>query len=515
MGQSGGWRVTVRTVRAGDSHVPTPRPAADVDSQTIVNPRAIARGWSQRYARRLLVTDCAAVLTAVAVAYAVRFDLDGLPSVSGEFSPSYLSVSLVLMGAWLAVLTGGQTRDRRVVGTGPDEYSRVYAMTWRLFAAVAVVAYLFRMEIGRGYLAIAAPLGLALLLASRFAWRQWLHRRRDAGEFTAGILVVGHRPKVAGLIAMLHQNPRAGYGVIGVCVASGEVADGERMLGVPVFGSMDDAAAVAVRIGADAVAVSGADAITSDAVRRLGWDLEGTGIDLALTLTLVDVAGPRVLMHPVNGLPLMYVDEPHFTGPKYALKSTFDWLGALVITILISPVLAAIALLVATTSRGPVFFTQERVGRDGRHFRMIKFRSMEVGAQDRLEEVLALEGVTTVGMFYKPKNDPRVTAVGRVIRRYSLDELPQLFNVLRGDMSLVGPRPQVDSEVAQYDRTADRRLLVKPGLTGLWQVSGRSDLSVEDGIRMDVYYVENWSLFGDMLILARTAKAILASRGAY
>ncbi|NMM35757.1 MAG: sugar transferase, partial [Phycicoccus sp.] len=263
------------------------------------------------------------------------------------------------------------------------------------------------------------------------------------------------------------------------------------------------------------VAVSGADAITSEAVRRLGWDLEGTGIDLALTLTLVDVAGPRVLMHPVNGLPLMYVDEPHFTGPKYALKSTFDWLGALAITILLSPVLAVIALLVTTTSRGPVFFTQERVGRDGRHFRMIKFRSMEVGAQDRLEEVLALEGVTSVGMFYKPKNDPRVTTVGRVIRKYSLDELPQLFNVLRGDMSLVGPRPQVDSEVAQYDRAADRRLLVKPGLTGLWQVSGRSDLSVEDGIRMDVYYVENWSLFGDMLILARTTKTIIAAHGAY
>lgn len=471
--------------------------------------------WSSAYARRLLATDTAAVVVAVSVAYVIRFDVDGLPKVSGQFSPTYLSVSLVLMAAWLLVLSLGRTRDRRLIGTGPDEYSRVYAMTWRLFAAVAVIGFLSHMSIGRGYLAIAAPLGLALLLAARFGWRQWLHRQRDSGSYAANVLVVGHRPKVARLIEALHRNPRAGHRVVGVCVASGEVADGESVLGVPVYGSMDDAAAVATRIGADAVAVSGADAITSDAVRRLGWDLEGTGIDLALTLAMVDVAGPRVLMHPVNGLPLMYVDEPRFTGPKYVLKSAFDWIGALLITVLLSPVLLGIAVMVATTSRGPVFFTQERIGRDGRCFRMFKFRSMVVGAQDRLEEVLALEGVSSVGLFYKPKDDPRVTAVGRVLRKYSLDELPQLLNVLLGDMSLVGPRPQIAAEVSQYDRTAGRRLLVRPGVTGLWQVSGRSDLSVEDGIRMDVYYVENWSMFGDLLILARTAKAVLGSSGAY
>lgn len=497
----------------------------DEQEQVLRDPAVHAQGsnavgtgarWSAAYARRLLITDTLCVVLAVAVAYAVRFDIDGgLPTVSGQFSPSYLSVSIVLMAAWLGTLAFGHSRDRRLVGTGPDEYARVYAVTWRLFAAVAVIGFLFHMEIGRGFLAIAAPLGLGLLLASRFSWRQWLHRRRDAGEFTATILVVGHRPKVARLIETLHRNPRAGYTVAGVCVASGEVAAGEHVLGVPVLGSMEHAAAVARRIGVDAVAVSGADAITSEAVRRLGWDLEGTGIDLALTLAMVDVAGPRVLMHPVNGLPLMYVDEPRFTGPKYALKSAFDWTGALVIAVLLAPLLVAIALVVRLTSRGPVFYTQERIGRNGQHFRMIKFRSMVVGAQDRLEEVLALEGITSVGLFYKPKADPRVTRVGRVLRKYSIDELPQIFNVLRGEMSLVGPRPQIATEVAQYDRTAGRRLLVKPGLTGLWQVSGRSDLSVEDGIRMDVYYVENWSLFGDFLILARTIRAVVARDGAY
>ncbi len=506
--------MTVRTPRVGEFQLPAQRGAPEVERRSL-GAQLASPGWSGAYARRLLLTDALAVLTAVAVAYVVRFSATGVTTVSGEFSPSYLTVSLVLLAAWLGVLVTGRTRDRRVVGTGPDEYSRVFGVTWRLFAAVAVIAYLLRMEIGRGYLAIAAPLGLALLLSSRFAWRQWLHRRRDAGEYQAGVLIIGHRPTVAHLIETLHRNPRAGYGVVGVCVASGEVGYSETVLGVPVLGSMEQAAEIAERVGADAVAVSGADAITSETVRQLGWDLEGKGIDLALTLSLTDVAGPRVLMQPVSGLPLMYVDEPRFSGPKYAVKTAFDWLGALLLTVVLSPVLAVLALLVRTSGSGPVFFTQERVGRDGRTFRMIKFRSMETGAQERLAEVLALEGVESVGMFYKPKNDPRVTPVGRVLRKYSLDELPQLINVLRGEMSLVGPRPQIDSEVALYDRRATRRLLVKPGLTGLWQVSGRSDLSVEDGIRMDVYYVENWSLFGDLLILARTVREIITPGGAY
>ncbi|WP_456847583.1 sugar transferase [Cellulomonas sp. P5_C6] len=475
---------------------------------------AAASPWARNYALRITATDAIAVSIAVGVAYVVRFDVRGLTTVSGEFSPTYLSVSVVLAAAWLGALAAGRTRDRRVVGTGPTEYSRVFGVTWRLFAAVAVVAYLLRMEIGRGYLGFAAPLGLVLLLLSRFCWRQWLHRRREAGGYQASVLVIGHRHSAARLIDELHRNPRAGYSVVGVCVPTGEVTIGETVRDVPVLGSFERSAAIAEEIGASAVAVSGSDAITAEAVRRLGWDLEGKGIDLAVTLTLVDVAGPRVLMQPVSGLPLMYVDEPRFTGVRYAAKSAFDWVTAALITVILSPLLLLIAILVATTSRGPVFYTQERIGKDQRRFRMIKFRSMVNGAHDRLAEVLALEGVDDVQLFYKPRNDPRVTSVGRILRRFSLDELPQLFNVLRGDMSLVGPRPQIDAEVALYDRAAHRRLLVKPGVTGLWQVSGRSDLSAEEGIRMDVSYVENWTLFGDLLILARTVKAVLAAEGA-
>jgi exopolysaccharide biosynthesis polyprenyl glycosylphosphotransferase len=480
-----------------------------------VHRRAAGTSWAAAYATRIGATDAVAVVIAMAVAYVVRFDPAVGATVGGTFAASYLSLSIGLAVAWLVALGLVRSRDRRIVGSGTGEYQRVFTATWRLFALVAIVAYLLKMQIGRGYLAVAAPLGLALLLAGRGLWRLWLRRMRNHGEYRSGIVVIGHRAKAARLIEELNRTPHSGYTVVGVCVPTGEVAPNERIHGVPVLGSMEDAARAAVDVGAAAVAVSGSDTVTSDAVRQLGWDLEGTGIDLALTLALLDVAGPRVMLSPVNDLPLMYVDEARFSGGRYVLKSVFDWVTALLITLVLSPLLLVIAVLVKTTSAGPVFYRQVRVGKDGRHFGMVKFRSMRRDAHAMLEEVLVAQGADGLGLFYKPKNDPRVTRVGRVLRRYSLDELPQLFNVLNGTMSLVGPRPQIDAEVALYDRRASRRLLVKPGLTGLWQVSGRSDLPPDEAIRLDVRYVENWTLFGDLMIMARTVKAMFAAEGAY
>lgn len=478
--------------------------------------RTVADGsprWWTAYATRVLVTDVGAIYLALFIAYVVRFDT-GNAVVSGGLSPSYLAVSVVLLWGWVFALVVGRTQDRRLVGIGPAEYQRVFSVTWRLFASVAVVAYLGRMEIARGYLGIAFPLGLGLILLGRYSWRQWLKRQRERGGFQSRVLVVGNGDKAAQLVGEMQARTDAGFGVVGVCVPDGVPVPAE-VGGVLVLGAVADVGAVARRHRVDAVTVVGSDAISPEAVRRLGWDLEGSGIDLALAVTFRDVAGPRVLMQPVNGLPLVYVDEPHFTGAKYLLKSVVDWIGALCAVVLLSPVLLVVAVLVRATSPGPVLYRQERIGVGGRTFPMLKFRSMCVDAHERLSEVLAAEGVAEVGLFYKPKNDPRVTRVGRILRKYSLDELPQLFNVLRGEMSLVGPRPQISTEVALYDRKAHRRLLVKPGLTGLWQVSGRSSLTVEEGIRMDVYYVENWTLFGDLLIAARTLRVLLRGEGAY
>lgn len=480
-----------------------------------VSPPGALTAWSVPYSRRIATTDALAITGAVAIAYALQFPLRTSVSVSGAYSPSYLAVSFVLCAAWFTLLTVGRTRDRRLLGSGPEEIVRVCVVTWHLFAGVAIVGFLARMDFGRGFLGLAAPLGLVLLLASRLAWRRVLHRRRDAGLDVSPVLVVGPRHKAATLVDEFHRNPRAGYRVIGVCLSDDAAGPAEVVADVRVLGTHQQAAAIARRERVAAVAVAGSDAMTADAVRRLGWDLEGTGIDLALTLALTDVAGPRVLVHPVNGLPLMYVDEPRFSGSRYAAKSLFDWCTALALTVLLAPLMLAVAALVKLTSPGPVLYAQERIGKDGERFRMLKFRSMRAGAHDELAAVLAAQGVDAVGAFYKPRDDPRVTRVGRVLRRYSLDELPQLLNVLRGDMSLVGPRPQIAAEVATYDRAAHRRLLVRPGLTGLWQVSGRSSLDPRAAMRLDVAYVENWTLAGDVLILARTARAVLAREGAF
>jgi len=263
------------------------------------------------------------------------------------------------------------------------------------------------------------------------------------------------------------------------------------------------------------VAIAASESFGYDEIRQLSWELEGSGIAIALAPALTDVAGPRIHIRPVAGLPLLYVEAPTLRGPKLFAKTMFDAVGAAVLIVLLSPLLVLVAAAIKINDRGPAFFMQERAGLDGKYFRVSKFRSMVVDAEARLAQITAEHRDAGNEVLFKAKDDPRITAVGRFIRRFSIDEVPQLFNVLRGEMSLVGPRPQLRREVELLSDAARRRLLVKPGMTGLWQVSGRSDLSWEDSVRLDVYYVENWSLAGDLLILLRTVHAVLSRRGAY
>jgi exopolysaccharide biosynthesis polyprenyl glycosylphosphotransferase len=259
--------------------------------------------------------------------------------------------------------------------------------------------------------------------------------------------------------------------------------------------------------------VSGLPGRSSRLLRRISWSLEGTGVDLVVSPALTDVAGPRIHVRPMSGLPLLHVEEPDFHGARRIVKGVSDWVAGAFLTLLALPVLILIAVAIKVSDRGPVFFRQTRVGVHGREFPCLKFRSMVVDAEERLAKLQAANEHD--GVLFKIKDDPRVTGVGKIIRRLSLDELPQLFNVLRGEMSLVGPRPPLPSEVEQYGDDVKRRLLVKPGITGLWQVSGRSNLSWEDSVRLDLYYVENWSLSTDIVILAKTIRAVLSRDGAY
>ena len=463
----------------------------------------------------LAITDLLVIMWATFGAQVVRFGVEGRTDVAAstdDFSISYTWFSIALVALWWLALRFHGAYDVHILGHGAAEYRLVTTASLQVFALVAMLAFALQVQIARGYILLALPAGVVGLWAARRVWRTWLGRRRVAGDLSHDVLVVGDVATVRHLVDSFASVPEAGYRVIGVCTSSG----GDEVADVPVLGSEREGARVAIELGVDVVACADAHALGPGGLRRLGWALEGSGIELVVSPGLTEIAGPRVLTRPVAGLPLLHVEAPTFAGPRLVLKSTIDWVGALLLTIAFSPLLLVVAVLVKLSDGGPVFFRQERVGLDGESFRMTKFRSMTVDAEDRLDEVRHRTAAEIDrGVLFKRQDDPRVTPIGRFIRRWSIDELPQLFDVLAGKMSLVGPRPPLPSEVARYEGDVGRRLLVKPGMTGLWQINGRSDLTWEESVRFDLYYVENWSVAQDLIILWRTLHAVVSKDGAY
>lgn len=458
-----------------------------------------------------MVTD---LLALAWVTFGVQIAWFGLDSRAVSGSPAdlalgYTTVSVVLIAAWMIVLALYDTRSPRYVGTGAGEYRRIVDSAIRLFALVAIIAYVFKLDIARGYVFIAFPLGVLVLLLTRWMWRQWLNAQRRAGRYSANVVLVGSAASVEHIARELARFPEEGYRVVGACVPSMEIGSLLPRTGVPVLGRIADAVAALRSTGADTVVVTSSDDLGAQAVRELSWELEGGREHLIVAPSLTDVNGPRIHTRPVAGLPLIHVEMPRYEGSTLFAKRAFDVIGSTVLIAALSPVLIVLALAVKLTSPGPVLYRQERIGLNGRPFDMLKFRSMRVNADDELAALLAQQGSSDKPLF-KVTNDPRVTSIGHVLRKHSLDEFPQLFNVFLGSMSLVGPRPQREGEVALYDDAAHRRLLLKPGMSGLWQVSGRSALSWEDAIRLDLYYVENWSITADLAILWKTVRAVLA-----
>lgn len=475
------------------------------------------RIWERRYAFETVASDTVVVVVAVLSAQLLRFgstanEMNVALTNRVDFALTYTSVSAALIAGWLLALSWGNTRDAKVFGSGSSEYQRVVRATVYTFGLFAVGSYLTRAELGRGYILIALPLGLFLLLLTRWLWRKRLHNHRVEGDCTYRTLVVGERMKCEHVARTLIAEQSNGYELLGAVTDRGTPRD--LLPGVPVVGAFEELIEVVDSLEVDTVVLTSTDAITPERLREIGWELDARSISVSVTAALTDVAGPRVHMRPVSGLPLVQIDYPKLVGRKKLLKRGMDVLGSAVLLLLLSPVLLTVAALVKLTSPGPVLFKHQRIGLDGQPFSMLKFRSMVVGADAQLKALLEAQG-TSDKPLHKIDNDPRITPIGRFIRKYSLDELPQLLNVLLGSMSLVGPRPQVESEVALYEKSHHRRLLVRPGITGLWQVSGRSDLSWEDSVRLDLYYVENWSLIGDVLLLFRTVKTVLKPEGAY
>jgi exopolysaccharide biosynthesis polyprenyl glycosylphosphotransferase len=489
-----------------DDGVTDDEPSAPASLRVLAQPLKLR--WPVRYLLATAVTDTVAILAALALAQLVRFGPDSLDYASGA-GIDYAVLAAVIAAVWLITLSATRSRAPRLIGVGFAEYQRVTNATLLTFGLLAVIAFLLQIDLARGYLAIALPTGLLLLLAGRAFWRMQLTRLRRKGRCLTGAFVVGSRTDVREVINQLRGNLTAGYRPIGVVITDAAASVFE---GLPVI-DLDDLADTSRSSRTKAVMVAGNLPGGSDQLRKIGWSLESSSTELILVSSLTDVAGPRIHMRPVEGLPMVHVQLPKYTGFTYSVKRLIDVVVAGVALLVLSPLLGLIALAVFLEDGGPVLFRQRRIGVSGSSFLMLKFRSMVPDAEARRSEIAQLDEGN--GVLFKIRNDPRITRVGAVIRRYSLDELPQLVNVLLGEMSLIGPRPPLPSEVDRYEDAAARRLLIKPGITGLWQVSGRSNLSWEESVKLDLYYVENWSVTGDFMILLRTVRAVVRREGAY
>jgi len=461
--------------------------------------------WTNGYLRQTVAVDFICGLAAGLLAFQVRFNTvhygDGL----------YLLLSLLLPVLWVITvrLSGGY--DSRFIGVGTDEFRRVLNAGISLTACVAIVSYATKTDLARGYVVIALPSLTVLDLLGRFTLRKRLHKLRALGSCMRKVVIVGHLDVVADLTAVLRRETYHGLQVVAACVAG--PARSDEVDSIPVVGGLDTVADTVKLYDADTVAVLSCPEMSGVMLRSLAWELEKTDTDLCVAPALLDVAGPRTTIRPVAGLPLLHMDHPEFTGIRRVVKAAFDRAAAAVALLILSPLLLAILLTVRLADRGPGLFRQTRVGEGGRVFRVYKFRTMVVDAEERKSRLTALN--ESNGVLFKMRRDPRVTPVGAWLRRWSLDEIPQLLNVLVGDMSLVGPRPALPQEAALYGDHVRRRLAVKPGITGLWQVSGRSDLSWDESVRLDLRYVENWSFMLDLQILWKTTSAVLRGLGAY
>ena len=475
-------------------------------AQELLRPatRVAARRRRGGYVRWLVAADVASALLAAAAGLAV----------SGAAMPGAppWAVVAALPVVWLVALFVARSYDRNVLGEGAEEFRRVLTAAGLVLAAVALAGWAGGLNMSRAFVAVSLPVAAVLTLAERSGARRLLCRARARGRHAQRTLLVGHGAAVALLHEQLTRQVGAGYDVVGYCLPDSDEA-GRALASVPVLGGLTDVLDVVRQHSIDTVAVLPSPDLDGPAVRRLGWQLEKTQAELLLAPAVTDIGGPRLRMREIGGLPLLHVSRLELRGFRRVTKAVFDRVGAALMLLLIAPVLAVVAVTVKASGPGPVLFRQRRVGIEGRVFPMLKFRTMETGAERKVTDLVRMSDGN--GVLFKMRFDPRVTRVGKVLRRYSIDELPQLFNVLRGEMSLVGPRPPLPSEVEKYGPDMRRRFVVKPGLTGLWQVSGRSNLSWEESVRVDVHYVENWSLLLDLRILLRTAGAVIRGIGAY
>ena len=456
------------------------------------------------YATRAVIWDLLALIAAGVIGFILRWSI---PYNVEPTDITYVSLVIITVVAWFLVLVLRGAYDTRVLGVGSEEFKRVVGATAVVFGAIAVVVFAFKIDLSRGFVLITFVSGLALLLFVRWALRAWLRHERRYGHFLHRTIVVGAEPMKSEICDLLDRDPVAGFTVVDmVDEPSADVSEPQ------LDQWLDEVMARISLEDADTVAVAGSPTLGRTVVQRLAWRLEGPRVDLLVAPAVGDVAGPRVTMRMAADLPLLHLDEPHLTGPKRAIKRSLDIVFGSLLFLVFLPFMIIAGIGVKLTSRGPMFYFQERIGRGGALIQVAKFRTMRVGADREREEVI---GQPDEQILERYRNDPRITPFGRFLRRWSIDEMPQIVNVIGGTMSLVGPRPVLPEEVPLLADADHRRHLTKPGLTGLWQVSGRKTVDWEERMRLDLDYVEHWSPALDLVIVAKTIKAVVVGHGAY
>lgn len=477
--------------------------------------------WRQKYRSLLVFNDSLVILLAGFLAFGSRFDVasesffinaDNGDSFQIPYAYSLVAFSLL----WLFLLSLMSTRGGKVIGGGEREYSLVAQASIVTLTIATLLLFTFDASFSRQMLFVFFGLGLPLLVLERWVTRRFLNRQRHRAGWRDNVVLIGHLEAVSAMALELRYRYQAGLHPVAACITDdfeGNASQPINLAGLTVFGDISLARSAMETTRSVAVLLVEGGGLSPREIKALSWQLDADRHELILASGLLDISGPRIHTRPVAGMPLMYVEVPHFQGFRLVAKRLMDILLSVVGTILLSPTYVAIAIAIKFDDGGPIFFSQKRVGLNNAEFRILKFRSMSLDAEKRKQALFG--DLQPNSPLFKIKFDPRVTRVGSFLRKWSLDEIPQLLNVIVGHMSLVGPRPPLQSEVDQYETHVSRKFLVKPGITGLWQVSGRSNLSWEESVRLDLSYVENWSIIGDIMILLRTVVTVLRRDGAY
>jgi exopolysaccharide biosynthesis polyprenyl glycosylphosphotransferase len=472
----------------------------------------------RRLTWNIAIFDALLLAITLTALYFLRFGSDDALFLNSEetgllhITLSPWQQALLMFAIWVLVLTANKSRDYRILGSDAQEYKRVAMSGFLVPVFFAFAALLFKVDVPRLYIAVSVLLGTLVLLANRWAWRRWLTGQRSKGLYLSRVALLGPMNQIENLALKLQNAHTDGFepAVLIPDSAPEKWATNARAVSLPILNYAADFLSELPRHGCKALMVVGSQTISDHEVKEIAWRLEGTGIDLVVASPLKDVATTRLEVRPVAGTPVFVVQVPKFTGWKHFVKDAFDMVTGAMAFVLTLPIVLVFGFLVWAEDRGPVFFRQRRLGQNGREFLMFKLRSMAVGAEKQHGQMLKDANTSPNAIMYKNPEDPRVTRIGKFMRKWSIDELPQFMNVLRGEMSMVGPRPPMPIEVMGYEDHAYRRLLVKPGITGLWQVSGRNELTWEETVALDLNYVENWSVIGDMILLVRTLKVIVA-----